>query len=103
MATQFRDTQFGHFVRFLSNDNLFRYPDEIDPLLWKKRISTKSEEQSGEIEKPGRSDDSNDTAPNDLNLQGPNVDRIVEDGEDIYLVDWSGTDDPEVFYSSYSL
>jgi len=32
----------------------------------------------------------------DVNLQDLSVNHVVEDGKDIYLVDWSGPDDPEV-------
>jgi hypothetical protein len=35
MKGQLRDTVFGHTVRLLSSNQLFRFPDEVDPDIWK--------------------------------------------------------------------
>jgi DHA1 family multidrug resistance protein-like MFS transporter len=108
MTTQFRDTQFGHLVRFLSGNKLFRYPDENDPSLWKRSLqrdttsaSTQSGEQSNSLEKSKDPNDSINASATDfdtqgVDLQGLSVNHVVEDGKDIYLVDWYGPDDPEV-------
>ncbi|OCK74224.1 MFS general substrate transporter [Lepidopterella palustris CBS 459.81] len=94
MATQFRDTQFGHLIRSVSGNKLFRYPDEIDPSLWKKshqrdKSSTcaRSEEQTNASSK--------DFDARDTDLEDVSVNDAVEDGNDIYLIDWYGPDDPE--------
>jgi len=79
MTSQFRDTQFGQVVRFLSGEKLLRYPDENDPSLWK---------QSLRRDKPHIKDD--------VDLQDKNINQALENGNDIYLIDWYGPDDPEV-------
>ena len=107
MASQFRDTQFGHVVRLLSKRKLFRYPDEIDPSLWKKSLR-----QDG-LPKPAGSEDSRQIGtlktekdrPNDdgeSNLSHgppdpqPSQDAIIGHEKDIFFVDWYSPDDPEV-------
>ncbi len=95
MTTQLRDTQFGHLLRFLSGNKLFRYPDEIDPSLWKKslqRDTTSTSTRSGKQTNASAQD--LDTQNGDL--QDRSGTHVVEDGKDIYLVDWYGPDDPEV-------
>jgi DHA1 family multidrug resistance protein-like MFS transporter len=103
MTTQLRDTQFGHLVRILSNNRLFRYPDEIEPLLWKKRTSPQLDGQYDETEILEGLDDSNHTSTKDFDLQNPNLNHVVDGGKDIHLVDWFGKDDPEVCSSFYSV
>ncbi|KAL9610745.1 MAG: hypothetical protein Q9167_004564 [Letrouitia subvulpina] len=94
MTTQFRDTQFGHLVRFLSGHKLFRYPDEIDPSLWKKSLQQDTSSTSSRSpERPNASEKESDTPDGDL--RDLNTKHVVEDGKDIHLVDWYGPDDPE--------
>ena len=95
MTTQLRDTQFGHLLRFLSGNKLFRYPDEIDPSLWKKslqRDTTSPSTPSGEQTNAS----AQDFNKQDGDLQDRSGNHVVEDGKDTYLVDWYGPDDPEV-------
>ena len=94
MTTQFRDTQFGHLVRFLSHRTLFRYPDEANPSLWKESVSHKGDTfaqpnggGNSSVEKLRTQSDS----PQDASLG-----CVVERGKDIVLVDWYGPEDPEV-------
>jgi DHA1 family multidrug resistance protein-like MFS transporter len=102
MSTQFRDTQSAHLVRFLSRHKFFRYPDEIDPSLWRKSSTpTRLGEQNNRLknsENPNASANASakDVDMQDVDLQDPNLNRAVEDGKDIYLVDWYGAHDPEV-------
>lgn len=98
MATQFRDTTFGHIVRFASNNRLLKYPDEIDPTLWKKSLqgqdASSSETANGSsVEKASNS---RGDALDGTNLGSSDPAHIPEGGRDIYLVDWYGPDDPEV-------
>ncbi|RYP11236.1 hypothetical protein DL764_000192 [Monosporascus ibericus] len=117
MAAQFRDTAFGQLVRLLSNRRLFRYPDEINPSIWEKSLQTddstdrdlngSTQEDSTtrncepeQKKKSARRDDIATPAPRDEKPNGPRTDglgtaRLVEDGKDVYLVDWYGADDPE--------
>lgn len=95
MTTQFRDTQFGHLVRFLSGNKLFRYPDEIDPSLWKRSLQQDTSSTSTQSqERPNPSEKDSDTQDGDF--RDLNSKHVVEDGKDIHLVDWYGPDDPEV-------
>lgn len=106
MTTQFRDTQLGYVVRFLSSNKLFRYPDEIDSSLWKESIQRdtsskdkRSGKQNGALEKPQEPNDATNASPTDVETQGvglQDAEHVVEAGKDIYLVDWYGPDDPEV-------
>lgn len=88
MATQVRDTVFGHIARIVTSNKTFQYPDEVDPSLWKKALQTNT---SSTPTPP--SDKANE--PQGVKLQDLSPDH-VEDGRDIYLVDWYGSDDPEV-------
>lgn len=94
MATQLRDTAFGQLVRRLSNNRWFRYPDELDPTLWEKHL--RDRESTTDEKHNGSSPDGTDAS-----LPGPeggsagDGTRSVEDGQDVYLVDWYGPDDPE--------
>ena len=38
MSELFRDTVFGHAVRFISNGRFFQFPEEMDASLWKPYI-----------------------------------------------------------------
>lgn len=108
MTSQFRDTQFGHLMRFLSGDKLFRYPDEVDPLRWKSAVerdttsaSTWLRKQNTGSEKSENLNDAANTSARDFKTQDvdsvePSINHVVEDGKDAYLVDWYGPDDPEV-------
>ncbi|KAI6091792.1 benomyl/methotrexate resistance protein [Hypoxylon rubiginosum] len=87
MATQVRDTVFGHIARIVTSNKTFQYPDEVDPSLWKKALQTNT---SSTPTPP--SDKANE--PQGVKLQDLSPDH-VEDGRDIYLVDWYGSDDPE--------
>lgn len=89
MATQVRDTTFGHIVRLLSSNKIFQYPDEVDPSLWKKCLQG----DTGSAPTPPREQTSE---PQGVKLEDLNQGQAVEDGKDIYLVDWYGPDDPEV-------
>ncbi|KIV85784.1 hypothetical protein PV11_01442 [Exophiala sideris] len=104
--SQLRDTQFGHLVRFLSGYKYLRYPDEVDPSLWRKAMARddtiKPNMQSDEREKPVDTTDQTTNASSANNLNSGDGDgartsqgHFVEDGKDVHLVDWYGPDDPE--------
>ncbi|KAI1081397.1 MFS general substrate transporter [Whalleya microplaca] len=92
MVTQFHTTPSGQLVRALSSSRFFRYPDELDPSLWKKyvpRNTTSLASLSGEqTDKPS-------SEPNMPAIAFQNLDCVVDDGQNILLVDWYGSDDPE--------
>jgi len=99
MSTQFRDTQFGHLIRFLSSNKLFPYPNEISPSEWKQLV------QQSTISTPISLDATavvctNEFLTQQASLQDATVNRNVEDSKDLYLVNWYGPDDLEVFIPS---
>ena len=100
MATQlFRDTQFCHLVRLLSGNKLFRYPDENDPSLWEKSVFWK-DTTSGQTE-PGQQSSGVGRSEeletwDQIDLRQPSLNHTIEEGKDVYLIDWYGPDDPEV-------
>ena len=99
MTTQFRDTQFGHLVRFLSRTKLFRYPDENDPSLWEKSVVEDSEKPQGLNNSINASAGNPDTE----NVDSPasDINHVIEDGKGIFQVDWYNPDDPEVSTPHY--
>lgn len=101
MTTLFRDTQFGHVVRFLSGNKLFRYPDESNHSLWEKFSQRESSSPGEHGEKIETIDLATTSAPQDLELLDRSVNHIVTGGKDIFLVDWYDADDPEVSICFY--
>lgn len=119
MSELFRDTAFGHAVRFLSRRKLLQYQEEEDPSLYTRFIDEKksgnlahhgdtnppedNDSEKDDLEKPdrptenGRSSsegsriNSNDATVNEAS--GVKVDQ--EKGKDIHLVSWWGDKDPE--------
>ncbi len=102
MATQLRDTQIGHLIRLLSGKKLLPYPDEVDSSLWKKsalRPSPLESSQGPQIEKPPNTENPANNPIKDLEAETNGSNRVIENGKDIYLVEWYGPDDPEVILS----
>lgn len=96
MSTQFRDTHFGHLIRYLSGKRALRYPDEVNPLIWEKRIHPFVR---SECSKPQENQNSpHDTAANVSDIQDSTFYslRELEGHQEIILVEWYGPDDPEV-------
>jgi MFS transporter, DHA1 family, multidrug resistance protein len=115
MNDHFRDTAFGQAVRLLSRNRLLKFPDELDPTLWKKcvqryatAISSTSEKHddlgdhtavgvnNGGERTQGQGDD---TTP----IHGPGDKPSLHQGDSSHertthfiLVDWYGPDDQEV-------
>lgn len=108
MITQLRDTQFGHLIRYLSGNKLFRYPDEVDTLLLKRYIHrdatsapTWPEERKSGLDSSGNRSDANGVSTNgygrhDVGFQDFATNPVTENGEDTLVVNWYGADDPEV-------
>ncbi|UKZ53521.1 hypothetical protein TrVGV298_007313 [Trichoderma virens] len=89
MAFQFHTTTFGQLVRFISGNKLFKYPDEVDPSLWKRfRRQDASEHADRSCRGPIK---------NEANENGvlPNTVVIHNGDKEILLVEWYGPDDPE--------
>ncbi|KAF2100720.1 MFS general substrate transporter [Rhizodiscina lignyota] len=104
MSEHMRDTVFGQVVRLLSRNRLLKFPDELDPTLWKQCLqedSTTSEEQKGLT---GTSNwTTTGESGNTAEAQSPaftneNLDHVKPSNEkvtDAVLVDWYGPDDQE--------
>lgn len=96
MAFQFHTTTFGQLVRLFSGNKIFQYPDEIDPLLWKKFLRQNVSEPM----------DGSDIGPrkNEITEDGVPENTVLHDGEqEILLVEWYGPDDPEVGHFTSNL
>ena len=89
MAFQFHATTFGQLIRLLSGNKILQYPDEIDPLLWKRFLrQDASKHMNSSNIGPSKEEATEDGAPENT---------VLHDGEqEILLVEWYGPDDPEV-------
>jgi DHA1 family multidrug resistance protein-like MFS transporter len=104
MTTQIRDTQFGHVVRFLSREKLFRYNDEIDPSFYESPIHVNLEpgadipddDRDGQARDGGVASKEQDRQHGDPWDTHTSPNRKIED--EVIIVDWYGPDDPEVMY-----
>ncbi len=101
MVFHTQSTIFGQLMRLLSRGKLFRYPDEVDPSLWKRAV------RQDRPDTRKRSDNNNDPAHgsdkevlDDSPCKQATTDNGI--GQDALLVDWYGEDDPEVEYSPAS-
>lgn len=100
MAWQLQGTIFGQAMRLVSGNKFFRYPDEIDPSLWKRVIQkdTRNEtpEQSGVMaadSEKGLDREAQSSSSQNQELQD---DAEKDSKKDVLLVGWYGPDDPEV-------
>ena len=101
----FWDTQYGHFVRFLSGKRLLLYPDEVDSKVWKHttrhgnvQVARRTPKGNSDLEKSTDPSPPLQASTRSRGEQDVGVDvlRAVEAGKDVCLVDWYGSDDPEV-------
>lgn len=114
MAEYFRDTAFGHFVRLVTRNNVFQYPEEQDPEIWRKYIH---QEKSEHVAHHGNTlpPEDNDDGEEKLDDANDNVSDVssqthvrdtrnhasaaavdLENGKDVHVVDWYGPDDRQV-------
>jgi len=121
MSELFRDTLFGHVLRYLSHQRLFPHEEDKDPSVWQKYVHqektarmathghTGEVDEEKETESNGEAGDANtassesaDTGGSQSGTQnevtGVRVDP--EKGKDVNIVDWFGPEDPEVIYFS---
>lgn len=114
MILQMQSTIFGQLVRLVSRNGKFKYPDEIDPSLWKNAVQRpplQEPQQPPRAQEPGspngQADGSEkgvqkgDTANGDVEKDAQSC--FQGDGpDDILVVGWYGPDDPEVSDSADS-
>jgi len=115
MNDHFRDKVFGQVVRLLSRNRLLKFPDELDPTLWKERVqrdatvvSSTSEEHEGlsDHTAAGVSDGGKKRqrqGADATSLHGSGDKHSLHQGDpspekttNFVLVDWYGPDDQEV-------
>lgn len=124
MSELIRDTVLGHFLRLVTGKKVLLYPEEKDPEIWKKYVSKEKsanmathgqpqppqedEKKDGDKEDgsgprsrgPSRtgSSRSSSTIKDDSGQVNEASGRPIdqEKGQDSFVVDWYGPDDPEV-------
>ncbi len=111
MNHYFRDTVFGQLVRSLSRNRLLKFPDELDPTLWKQCVQKDSTAASSTFgEHDGLAGSGNRTAANVNDggekgqKQGGDTPSLHQGNQSdekalgVRLVDWYGPDDQEVWH-----
>lgn len=98
---------FGQLVRRVSRNGMFKYPDEINPTLWKSAVQRRlSQElqQSDQAQEPERISgqiDGSEKRMHEGEALNEDVEKIANsalpsDGHDgVLVVGWYGPDDPE--------
>ena len=99
MASLIRTTVFGQAMRLVSNNKMFRYPDELDPLLWNNWI-----EQNEPANAQSAKEQINGTSPKYPHKSG--VDHRNDNPareENVLLVGWYGVNDLEASSATCSV
>jgi len=86
-------TMFGQLMRLVSGNRLFKYPDEIDPTLWKQAVQPNDSDKSDKSEKSHEP-----PALSNKEELHSHASPSEQDGgtQEFMLVGWYGPDDPEV-------
>lgn len=98
---------FGQLVRWMSRNGMFKYPDEIDPSLWKSAVQRNSSQElqqscqsrgperiSGQIDRPEGRIQKGEALSQDVEKDAQST--LPSDGHDgVLVVGWYGPDDPE--------
>lgn len=107
MKLHMQSTIFGQFARWVSRNGMFKYPDEIDPSLWKsavQQIPSRKLQQPQQPQEPERTNGHIEgskigTQKGDvLNADVEKNEQSVpprDSPEDVLVVGWYGPDDPE--------
>lgn len=108
MEVHLQSTIFGQLVRMLSRNGKFKYPDEMQPSLWKvaiQRDPSQEPDQSQQCrghESPKHYEEEPDTTVKDSEAQSNSTIRNRQshsptvNSPDVVVVGWYGSDDPEV-------
>lgn len=123
MSDLIRDTVLGHFLRLITGNKVLLYAEEKDPEIWRKYVNkNKSANMAthGQLqppEKDEKNDETDEQDPKEQRSPSPagsaNSSSTVRDdsaqvneasgrpidsekGQDSFVVDWYGPDDPEV-------
>lgn len=119
MSELIRDTTLGHFLRFITRKRVLLYPEEKDPEIWKKYVNKQKSANMashGQLQQPEDDEkkDENNTQNRSSSPSGSSRSSSTirddsaqvneasgrpvdsEKGQDAFVVDWYGPDDPEV-------
>jgi hypothetical protein len=90
-----RGTFLGHFLRFISKGEFLRYPEERDPSLYAAYLVKDDASQTGGLK--DRQEQQRQTS-GQQNEQSSieDTEKGLQSGRDPMIVDWYGSDDPEV-------
>lgn len=117
VADLIRDSPFGHIVRLVTRRKYFQYPEEKDHEMWKKYVNEEKsgymahhgtaeppEEESEELNQAqglraregNNSETSSRTHVGEGHNEASGVRVDPEKGKDKHVIDWYGSDDPQV-------
>lgn len=125
MNDHFRDTVFGQVVRLFSRNRLLKFPDELDPTLWKQCVQKDTTAASSTFEEHDGLARSKDHTTADRSdggekgqQHGTDLTSTSDSGDTqalyqgnpshektkvVCLVDWYGPDDQEVSYPTIAI
>lgn len=114
MTLHLQSTIFGQFVRMISRNGKFKYPDEIDPFLWKTAFQQDHSQeldpsqQSRERQHTGGPVDGSGVGKNSHGASSEDVEKKrrsippTSNFSDVVVVGWYGSDDPEASHLAAS-
>ncbi|KAL2075842.1 hypothetical protein VTL71DRAFT_785 [Oculimacula yallundae] len=117
MASLFRDTAFGYFVRLATNNKLLKYPEELPGFVfpYKQKVDESTTSTRNSLEKKDEAEKESSSGEGSLSLSslvdgdleeavtdvdlalraiGSKVVEKVKAEEGVILVEWYGDDDP---------
>lgn len=108
MVQFFQSTVFGQVMRLLTNNKVLRYPDEIDPSLWKQSCQQQEQDSStpepepapvpAQTSSPEPSATDKEARNGEAQREEPDEKKTKNTSNDFLVVGWYGADDPEVSY-----
>lgn len=102
-----QSTIFGQLLRWISRKGIYKYPDEIDPSLWKSavhEVASQEFQQSQQLQEPEHTNGHTDESETGIQKDGTGnrdaeknaISMPPRDGsQHVLVVGWYGPDDPE--------
>lgn len=85
MIELFRDTTFGHLVRYITRNRVLQWEEERDPELWKRYLNVEKSAnlaKHGQVEPPENDATNNEKLDNAANGEVDDKDRTASDASD---------------------
>lgn len=113
MELHMQSTIFGQLLRWISRKAIYKYPDEIDPSLWKSsvhQVASQEFQQSQQSQEPEHTNGHTNKSETGIQKDGTRNGDIEKDtismpprdsSHDVLVVGWYGPDDPEASDSRY--